>query len=644
MKKICFNFGKHFQTWIDILYKDTKACIYNNGYSTGYFQIESGIKQGCPVSALLFILVAELIAIVIRNEKNIKGIKINEEIYTICQLADDTCLFIEDISSLEHAFSLFKKFETCSGLKVNIDKSEIIPLGEMKYTKINLPEILQKLKICLGPFKTLGIWFSHCEHEIIDLNFNERLAKMRQLMNIWHSRGLSWKGRITIIKTLILPQIQHLFSMLFVSQEILTEIEQQIYKFLWAGKPPRIRKEVIIAELEEGGLKMPYLKATLMAAKISWIKRLLNSEEQGRWKSVMLKLMNVTKCELTFKLNDPYIDMPASNFHRQLLSIWFAMYSRPPINIEAILNEKLILNKHILIQNSVIGRDFNNKICNKILRVADVVDENRIIMSRQEFERKQNATISDLTYNSLNSAIPKSWKSVIHNKKKTEYNIWDNEIVYVSINNRSKLLSKTKTKEIYWEKVNEVKQKPKSIEKWIDTFPFLNDISWKDIYLLPYKTVREPYLQTFQYKILNRTINCRHLLYVWKLIDSPNCVYCDSVDTIEHHFFLCNQSQIFWNRISEWLFQILEIKFRFTICEILLGIPVENDNTISTLNLIILLGKSYINMKRSKKENLYLFEFITIVKEKMETYKLIWEMYNQDNSLYGCYIKMYENI
>ena len=124
-----FNFGNNFILWITILYTKIQSCISNNGYFSEYFELGRGIRQGCPISALLFILVAEVLAIHIRNKGKIKGINVKKQIYKICQLADDTTLFLEDIESLR---------ENCSGLKINLDKTEVIPVGICKRKDIKL--------------------------------------------------------------------------------------------------------------------------------------------------------------------------------------------------------------------------------------------------------------------------------------------------------------------------------------------------------------------------------------------------------------------------------------------------------------------------------------------------------------------------
>ena len=87
-----FNFGDNFKKWISIIYNKPRATVLNNGHATNFFPISRGIRQGCPISALLFLLVVEILAINIKTNKDIHGININEKEIFISQLADDTTL------------------------------------------------------------------------------------------------------------------------------------------------------------------------------------------------------------------------------------------------------------------------------------------------------------------------------------------------------------------------------------------------------------------------------------------------------------------------------------------------------------------------------------------------------------------------
>ena len=98
-----------------------------------------------------------MVAIKIRNDKNIEGISINDTEYKLSMMADDTTVIIKNINSLDKAINIFEQFRKCSCLKLNLNKTEIIPLGESNNLKIQLPNHLSKIKIKQGPFKALGV-------------------------------------------------------------------------------------------------------------------------------------------------------------------------------------------------------------------------------------------------------------------------------------------------------------------------------------------------------------------------------------------------------------------------------------------------------------------------------------------------------
>ena len=90
-----FGFGDLFIKWVTILYKNTTNSIINNGWVSESFKISRGIRQGCPISALLYILCAEIMAENIRNNKNINGIKIGrDKEIKVTQMADDTTIIL----------------------------------------------------------------------------------------------------------------------------------------------------------------------------------------------------------------------------------------------------------------------------------------------------------------------------------------------------------------------------------------------------------------------------------------------------------------------------------------------------------------------------------------------------------------------
>ena len=67
------NFGPSLINWIRTIYNCPEACVKNNGYLSKIFQIFRGIRQGCPVSALLFKLSVEILATKISQCSSLNG-------------------------------------------------------------------------------------------------------------------------------------------------------------------------------------------------------------------------------------------------------------------------------------------------------------------------------------------------------------------------------------------------------------------------------------------------------------------------------------------------------------------------------------------------------------------------------------------
>jgi hypothetical protein len=77
------NFGTYFCNCISLMYCDIETCVTNNGQASQFFKPSRGIKQGCPISANLFVLIVEVLATAIRNNPKILGIAIDGIEYKI---------------------------------------------------------------------------------------------------------------------------------------------------------------------------------------------------------------------------------------------------------------------------------------------------------------------------------------------------------------------------------------------------------------------------------------------------------------------------------------------------------------------------------------------------------------------------------
>ena len=120
-------------------------------------------------------------------------------------------------------------------------------------------------------------------------NFIERLDSIKKLINIWSSRGLSIYGKVTIIKSFLIPKFVYVCSVLPTPKELVKELNQLLFKFLWNGTD-KVTRVSVINEYEEGGLKMIDLDSIIKSLRLAWLKRIFNGNN-GTWKSYLQYLL-----------------------------------------------------------------------------------------------------------------------------------------------------------------------------------------------------------------------------------------------------------------------------------------------------------------------------------------------------------------
>ena len=91
-----FNFGPKLWQWITVLYNNISSCVLNNGFATKHFNLSRGVRQGCPLSGILFVIGVEILSNAIKRSKEIEGIQIDpNKSIKITKYTDDATVFCE---------------------------------------------------------------------------------------------------------------------------------------------------------------------------------------------------------------------------------------------------------------------------------------------------------------------------------------------------------------------------------------------------------------------------------------------------------------------------------------------------------------------------------------------------------------------
>jgi hypothetical protein len=129
------GFGEKWCRWIAHCISTVQFSVLINGSPFGFFSSSRGLRQGYPLSPLLFVFVMEALSRMISAAVRgglLKGFKIGDVDFSHLLFADGTLIFCSAHSSqLRNLRNLFLLFEAASGLKVNLTKSNLIPVGHV---------------------------------------------------------------------------------------------------------------------------------------------------------------------------------------------------------------------------------------------------------------------------------------------------------------------------------------------------------------------------------------------------------------------------------------------------------------------------------------------------------------------------------
>ena len=288
-----FGFGPRFISWVKVLYSSPVAAVRTNNTISSYFPLNRGNRQGCPLSPLLFAVAVEPLAISLRNENRIKGILRHGSVHKVSLYADDMLLYISDpLVCVPKVLKLLKDFGRLSGYKVNIQKSEMMPVNDAAKS-IALNSL--SFKISTHKFKHLGIWITHDFKDLFKENFPPLILRLKQDLERWNLLPLSLGGRINTIKMNVMPKFLYLFQCIpiFLTKAFFCSIDKLISEFIWNKKNPRIRKSVLQRHRQHGGLSLPNFQFYYWSANIKvmlcW-KELSSQETVPKW----LQLENVS--------------------------------------------------------------------------------------------------------------------------------------------------------------------------------------------------------------------------------------------------------------------------------------------------------------------------------------------------------------
>ena len=268
------GFGRSFLRWVRLLYTGVQRCVNVNPYLSPFFVFSRGVRHGCPLSPLLYVMVSEDLTVNIRANPRITSLSIPVSRVPpspISQCADDTSLIVNSDDAIQAVFDSYSQFEGGSGAKLNVSKSKGLWLGVWSGRRnppVQLDWTSEKIKV-------LGVYVGPGDLE--GANWWTRFTAVENVLASWRHQALSFRGRALVISTLALSRIWYVASLVHMPMWVHVELAKLIFPFFWRGKPDLVARVVVSQLPSVGGFSVVDMKLKIASLLVQWVRRFASS-------------------------------------------------------------------------------------------------------------------------------------------------------------------------------------------------------------------------------------------------------------------------------------------------------------------------------------------------------------------------------
>ena len=323
-----FGVGDGFLKWIKLIYSNIFSCVIVNQFVSEPFAVSRSVRQGCSLSPLLYVLCLEPVLIKIRNDIDVKGIKIPGQKLEqkATAFADDSNFFLSDDNSVRLVLCWFEYFGKGSGAKLNKTKSEGHFFGKWKNRSDHPFGIcwVKKLKI-------FGILFGDVSSEEI---WSPIFNKMQKTLNLYKNRSLSMYGKAVIVNSMILSKLWYVVSVVSIPDDFIKKIDKLVFAFYWNCNAEFLARQTLYLPKLKGGINAINIRLKIASIHLSQICKIIFDDKSPAWVSfghIWLGLRLIRFDMYTFSNAIPHRNEDLPSFYRSLSATLLSVFKDYPL-------------------------------------------------------------------------------------------------------------------------------------------------------------------------------------------------------------------------------------------------------------------------------------------------------------------------
>ena len=258
-----FGFGENFIGWVRSIYSNASSVVSINGYFSERIPLGRGVRQGCPLSALLYVLVIEILALQLRLNPNIVGFTVGGEKIVSAHYMDDTTIIIKQNRCFKEVIKELELYERATEARVNYGKTKGLWTGSWKGRR-TCP--MDNIKWTSGDVKNLGVYFGN--EDPANKTFAEIVPGVKRRLSYWKQFSLSKLGKATVAGMFLASKLVYAMKFYPVPLSYQKEVQESIFDFVnYPNRVVTVGQKEMWKIKSNGGCKLVNVQVVSEASK-----------------------------------------------------------------------------------------------------------------------------------------------------------------------------------------------------------------------------------------------------------------------------------------------------------------------------------------------------------------------------------------
>ena len=531
-----FGIGENFINWIRTLYSNASAMINVNGFLTTPIPFNRGVRQGCPLSSMLYVMVIEILALQLRENPNIVGFQIEGEKIVSAHYMDDSTIIIKQNRCFKEVIKELTEYEEASGAKMNYSKTKGLWTGSWKGRR-NTP---MNIHWTSTNVKNLGVFFGNITPEVY--TFNDIIPNVKKRLNYWKQFKLSHLGKARVVEMFLASTLIYAIKFYIIPTDIEKDLRQSILQYVNFPEKCTTNTQLEMWRLKEkGGIKSVNLQIKSEISKAKWLLELASNPELKAHLHIFKSIMgtqkgNISGRDLIF-LEHSYIqrilDTNNQFYKEALLAITSLDIKKGISQVSKWNNEHIFYNKLFSLKNK-----------NKVIHIIPYF-QNAHLYTLDQFMEEKMKEVREQPYD--RRAVSLYDKIVLNPYAKKKDLLVTNDGEEIN-------LECITHKQLYEATISNLPGFHHSQIRWANTLnkPF----EWDDIWYTVHNFLNTHKMTSLIWQQIHLNFYTTYLYNKWHQANDP-CPLCGEIPQTRFHIMLhCETVESIWKDIEPVLLKL----------------------------------------------------------------------------------------